>query len=131
VKKFGARLLAVCPDPRFLRGRGVAVPGSGAIARAFELACGVKAIVIGKPERPMFAAILDSLGLAPEDVMMVGDQIATDIAFAAASGARSVLVLSGADTAEDAANATESARPTYVLPSIAEVVGLVRGLRGG
>jgi HAD superfamily hydrolase (TIGR01450 family) len=126
VKKFGAKLLAACPDPRFQQGRGVIVPGSGAVARAFEIACGVKSTVMGKPAQPMFATVIDALGLAPEDVVMVGDQIVTDIAFAALSGARSILVLSGVDTEQDVAKAPEAARPTYVLPSIAQVVDLVR-----
>jgi 4-nitrophenyl phosphatase len=126
VKKFGARLLAVCPDPRFQQGRGVLVPGSGAIARAFEIACGVKATVMGKRAQPMFAAVIGALGVAPEDDVMVGDQLATDIAFAALSGARSVLVLSGVDTEQDVAKVPEAARPTYVLPSLVQVVDLVR-----
>jgi 4-nitrophenyl phosphatase len=128
VKKFGARLLAVCPDPRFQMGKGIVVPGSGAVARAFEIACGVKATVMGKPSPAMFRTILDALGLGPEDVMMVGDQIVTDIAFAAGQGARSCLLLSGVCTQEDAENAPDGAKPTYVLPSLVELVGLLNEL---
>jgi ribonucleotide monophosphatase NagD (HAD superfamily) len=49
----------------------------------------------------MLNAILDTYGLAKEDVAMVGDRLYTDIKMGYDLGVKSVLVLSGETTMED------------------------------
>ena len=127
-KKMGAKLIGTNPDPNFPMPHGILVCGSGAICSAFEEACGMKAKVIGKPNTPMFETVLSELGVSKDDVIMVGDRLITDIAFAARNGARSILVLSGIDTEEDVKKAEEKDRPTYVLPSLVEVAELLEGM---
>ncbi|OHT10538.1 haloacid dehalogenase-like hydrolase family protein [Tritrichomonas foetus] len=129
VIKFGARLIGTNPDPNFPLAHGVLIPGSGACARTFEEATGVKATLIGKPEDPMFETVLTTLGVTKDEVIMVGDRIITDIAFASHHGARSILVLSGIDTQKDVDETPESDRPTYVLPSLVEVAELFESMR--
>ena len=77
----------------------------------------------------MFDIIINELGLMPSDVMMVGDQLITDIAFASTNGARSILVLSGLSKQKDADEAPENNKPTYVLPSLVQVAELLENLK--
>ena len=125
VKRYGCSLIGTNPDPNFPMPHGVLIPGSGAMVSAFEAATGRKATVIGKPEDAMFETVLSTLRVSCDDVLMVGDRIVTDVAFASRHGARSVLVLSGVDTREDADRAEERDRPTYVLPSLVEVADML------
>ena len=128
VLRHGAKLIGTNPDPNFPLSHGVLIPGSGACARTFEEATGVKATLIGKPEDPMFETVLSTLGVTKDQVMMVGDRLITDIAFAAHHGARSILVLSGIDTKEMADSAPDSDKPTYVLPSLVEIADMFEKL---
>ncbi len=53
-------------------------------------------------------------GVPVEDAVVIGDGLATDIAAAHAVGARSVLVLTGVSTAEQAAALPPGRRPTAI-----------------
>jgi inorganic pyrophosphatase len=68
----------------------------GAFVAALEAAAGQEALVMGKPSPHCFRLALDALGTAPEQTVMVGDDVDTDIAGATAAGLRSVLVGTGA-----------------------------------
>jgi HAD superfamily hydrolase (TIGR01450 family) len=128
VRKLGARLIATNPDPNFPLSHGVMIPGSGAVGHTFQTACDVSATWIGKPWDPMFNTVIQLLGVSVNDIMMVGDRMMTDIAFASNHGARSVFVLSGVDGRDKVDAADPKDRPTYVLPSLVEVVDLIRSL---
>lgn len=125
-EKFNCPLIGTNPDPNFPMSHGVLIPGSGAIVNIFENALGKKATLIGKPESPMFDAVLENLKISKEDVMMVGDRLITDIAFAANQKARSVLVLSGVDTKDMVDKVTDDKKPTFVLKSLVEVADLIK-----
>lgn len=70
-------------------------PGSGAIVAAIEACSGVKATVVGKPEPAILLDALTQIGIAPQDTLMIGDRMDTDIACGKAAGADTCLVLSG------------------------------------
>ena len=131
VKKLGAKLIGTNPDPNFPMPNNILVCGSGAICSAFERGCNKKATVIGKPNKPMFDTVLNELGVTKDEIMMVGDRVITDIAFASRHGARSVLVLTGVDTEEDVKKAPECDKPTYVLPSLVEVADMLEKMVKG
>ncbi|MBD0269496.1 MAG: TIGR01458 family HAD-type hydrolase [Cyanobacteria bacterium Co-bin8] len=67
----------------------------GAFATALEFATGQQATVIGKPNAAFFNLALKDLGLPPEQVAMVGDDIEDDIGGAQALGIQGILVKSG------------------------------------
>lgn len=91
----GARLIGANADATYPTPRGE-VPGGGAILAAIERATGVSAVVAGKPHEPMARLVRDLLGgVAPDDVVMVGDRVDTDGAFAATMGCRFAHVRSG------------------------------------
>lgn len=124
VRIHGARLIGTNPDPNFQLSCDVLVPGSGACVRTFEEATGVKAVYIGKPENPMFQTVLKELGVTKDEIMMVGDRVTTDIAFASHNNARSIFVLTGIESQKDVDIAPSNEKPTYVLPSLVEVAEL-------
>ena len=56
---------------------------------------GVDPIIVGKPEPFSTRLALSKMGLEPEDVLMVGDRIDTDIAAGMAAGCSVAMVLTG------------------------------------
>jgi len=83
---------------------------------ALEHATGRRAVVLGKPSQEFFDAAVKRLGLAPADVLMIGDDIRTDIAGAQAAGLRAALVRTGKFRPSDL---NEGIQPDVVLDSIA------------
>lgn len=55
------------------------MPGAGTIGAAIEAASGVAPVVIGKPETHLVTYATSLLGIKPEDAVMVGDNMRTDI----------------------------------------------------
>lgn len=91
----GARLIGANADATYPTPRGE-VPGGGAILAAIERATGVAAVVAGKPHEPMARLVRGMLdGVASDDIVMVGDRVDTDGAFAGVLGCRFAHVLSG------------------------------------
>lgn len=91
---------------------------AGAFVRALEYAAGVTAVVMGKPDQAFYQAAVDSLGLAADQVVMVGDDIRTDIEGAQRAGLTGVLVRTGKFTPADLDG---DVSPDAVLASIAEL----------
>ena len=90
----GAGLIVTNPDQTVPIENGVRA-GAGAVQAFIEAAGGRAATVIGKPQAGIFQLAVGRLELLPEDTIMVGDTVETDIAGAEAAGMRSVLVESG------------------------------------
>ena len=90
----------------------------GAFVAGLEYVTGQSAIVIGKPSREFFAAGLRSLELEAGDVVMVGDDIESDVGGAQAAGLRGVLVRTGKFRPGHAA--ASGVEPEAVLDSIAD-----------
>ena len=91
----GAGLVTPNVDPRLPIEGGEFLPGCGAIVAAVAAASGVKPVVVGKPEPPLFRIALERLGLSPEVTAMVGDSVPSDIRGAHAVGMRAVLYAPG------------------------------------
>ncbi|WP_435185237.1 HAD-IIA family hydrolase [Halobellus sp. EA9] len=100
------------------------VPGSGAIVDAIANVAGREpAAVLGKPSETAREMALNRLDLPPEDVLVVGDRLDTDIALGARSGMTTALVTTGVTAAEDVASSPIT--PDYVLDSLAELEPLL------
>ncbi|EFJ45255.1 hypothetical protein VOLCADRAFT_37548, partial [Volvox carteri f. nagariensis] len=67
----------------------------GPFTAAIEFAADVKAVVLGKPDPLIFCLAAESLGLKPEEVVMIGDDVRGDVEGAQAAGLRGVLVRTG------------------------------------
>lgn len=70
-------------------------PGAGSILAALTAATSQQPLVMGKPNKPMFEAALRILGSQPENALMIGDRLDTDIQGAQKAGLRAALVLTG------------------------------------
>ncbi len=79
-------------------------PECGAIIAFLEYATGRRITTLGKPNPWIFRLGLARLGLAAEDVVMVGDTVDTDIAGGCATGMPTLLLESGSPIPEDRRN---------------------------
>jgi 4-nitrophenyl phosphatase len=114
----GATFIGTNPDPSFPSERGE-LPGAGAIQAVITTTTGVKPTIIGKPGRAMFDEALRRLGAKPEDTVMVGDRLATDIAGGKAAELTTILVLSGISQMEDLEGS--SVQPDFIFEDIQEL----------
>jgi HAD superfamily hydrolase (TIGR01458 family) len=87
----------------------------GAWVKMLELASGVPAVYIGKPNPFAFELALDTIGLPKDQVLVVGDRLSTDVQGARDFGLRSVLVRTGEFHHEDLDG---SLQPDVVIDSI-------------
>jgi HAD superfamily hydrolase (TIGR01458 family) len=94
----------------------------GAYVAGLEEAAGVRATVCGKPSRGFFIDAADSLGVAPERVLMAGDDPVSDAAAARDAGMSGVLVRTGKYRRGDESKVDP---PVPVVDSVAEVVAMV------
>lgn len=70
-------------------------PGSGAIVAAIEACSAVTPILVGKPKPAMLLVALGKAGIDPEETLLVGDRMDTDIECGKAAGCDTALVLTG------------------------------------
>ena len=116
----GARIVATNPDP-FCPTPDGDLPDCAAMLAAIEASTGARAeAIVGKPSPHMAETLLDRLALPPDDTVLVGDRLMTDVLMAREAGMASALVLTGATTREALVGATEI--PDYVLAGVADVL---------
>ncbi len=90
----GAAFLATNADVTFPTPQGL-VPGVGAVLACLEVASNVKPHVVGKPAPLIYEIAMNRMGVCPEETLVVGDRLETDIAGAQKLGCHTALVLSG------------------------------------
>jgi phospholysine phosphohistidine inorganic pyrophosphate phosphatase len=91
---------------------------AGAFVRALEYAAGTDAVVLGKPDRAFYETALRGLGLPAGEVVMVGDDLRTDVEGAQRAGLAGVLVRTGKYSPSDL---DADVSPDGVLDSIADL----------
>ncbi|MHB1309431.1 MAG: HAD-IIA family hydrolase [Limisphaerales bacterium] len=119
----GARLLATNPDNWCPVSSEKTRPGAGATAAYLEASTGRRAYYLGKPNGFMFHRACQKLSeLAfgePEQVVMIGDTMETDIRGAVEAGLHAFLVLTGSTRLEDVGDYVY--QPTRILQSVADL----------
>lgn len=108
----GASLIGTNPDKTFPTPDGL-VPGAGSFIALLEAATDATATVIGKPFAPMFETALKIIGTAPENTLMVGDRLNTDILGAKQVGMQTALVFTGVTQPDDLVDADVWADVAY------------------
>ena len=93
------------------------VPDCGSVCEMLFRAAGRRPRVIGKPQPAMALLALERTGFAPEQAVMVGDRLYTDIASGVNAGIDTAFVLSGEGTEADLASS--AVRPTWIFQDIA------------
>jgi glycerol-1-phosphatase len=87
----GAAFLTPNIDPRLPLEDGDFLPGCGAIVEAVATAAGVRPLVVGKPEPPLFELALKRMGVTETEAVMVGDSVDSDVRGARRIGMTAVL----------------------------------------
>lgn len=116
--------IATNEDPSITIGEGgYHFPGAGAVVAAVSTAVGrAPDFVCGKPHQLMAKVLLANEGITdPARCLMVGDRLTTDIAFGRGMGARTLMVLTGAETLKDVERSPAAIRPEFVAQSAADL----------
>ena len=93
----GIPFIGTNPDRSYPIPEGQA-PGAGSILAALEAASGEKPTIIGKPEPQLYRIALERLRTSPEETLVIGDRLETDILGAQNLGCPCALVLTGVST---------------------------------
>lgn len=120
----GADLLVTSDAPSFAaRGRPVAGV-SGFIAHGLSHVTGAAIEVVGKPSATAMGVIGRRLGVTPDRLLVVGDDLSLEVRMARAAGAVAVLTTTGTHDARDAAAAPAADRPDLVVAGLPDLVRL-------
>lgn len=111
----GARFLATHPDIMCPTEDGF-VPDIGCLVAAFKAAGHSDPQVIGKPSATMVRPLLRKFELKPEECVVVGDRLYTDIRMGVENGLGSILVLTGESKAMDVEESPW--KPSAVVESV-------------
>jgi 4-nitrophenyl phosphatase len=122
----GARFIGTNPDRTF-PGENEIAPGAGSLLAFIEAATDVKPFIVAKPEPEMFRQALARLGSQPEETVMIGDRLETDILGGQQAGLKTILVLSGIHQEEDIAKF--GIHPDWIFSDIGELTQVWRGLK--
>ncbi len=128
IKKFGAHFVATNPD-RTCPVEGGEIPDCAGMIAAIEAVTEMKAeVIVGKPSSIMTQTVLDVLGLRPEDCILIGDRLETDIKMGRDSGIATGIVLTGVTDEETLKGIKHTPnQPDFVFQSIADVENLLIG----
>lgn len=119
----GARFIALHRNRLYPDSAGRASPSVGAIAAAIEYATRVEPAVMGKPSREYYEQVLDDIGLAAEDVLLVSDDPFSDLVGAKRMGMNAAFVLSGKYADATILNAIPvDERPDITAPRIGDLI---------
>jgi len=101
--------------------------GDGMLVIALEAASGRRARVLGKPRRTFFRAALRMVGLPAAEVLVVGDNLKSDIEAGRRAGCRTALVLTGMTDRAQLAASTE--KPDWVFEDLRGLAGVLEAAR--
>ncbi len=118
----GVPVVALHRNTRFQTAEGPALD-MGAFILGLEAAAGVEIPVVGKPAPEFFRAALLDLGADPNEAVMVGDDIDSDVRGGQAVGMTGVLVKTGKYRSGDLV--TEGAAPDHVIEDIGRLPDLL------
>jgi len=91
----GAVLIAAAKNKYFKEEDGLLSMDAGGFIAALEFASGKEAQIIGKPSKTFFHLTVKSMGLQPDEVLMIGDDIESNIQGAQHAGIKAALVKTG------------------------------------
>jgi phospholysine phosphohistidine inorganic pyrophosphate phosphatase len=91
---------------------------AGAFVRALEYAADRTAVVLGKPDPAFYGTAVEALGVEADQVVMIGDDINTDVGGAQGAGLTGVLVRTGKFSESDLSG---DVSPDAVLDSLADL----------
>ncbi|MYM63431.1 TIGR01458 family HAD-type hydrolase [Pseudomaricurvus sp. HS19] len=114
----GAELIALHKGRFWQTEEGLQVD-IGAFVAGIEYVTGVTATVIGKPSAAFFDTALQALQCGPQQVLMIGDDIESDVGGAQRCGMRGALVKTG--KYRQAQAEASAVKPDLLLDSVADL----------
>ncbi|PIX25133.1 MAG: HAD family hydrolase [Deltaproteobacteria bacterium CG_4_8_14_3_um_filter_45_9] len=123
--KLGAHFVATNPD-RTCPVEGGEIPDCAGMIAAIEAVTGKKVeIIVGKPSPLIIQTALEVMGLKPEDCILIGDRLETDIEMGKDFEIATGIVLTG--VTDEKTLKESSIHPDFVFQSIADVQDLIIG----
>jgi len=123
----GACFIATNTDATF-PAENTLMPGAGTIVAAIETATSVAPRVIGKPETTTIALILKACQGRPEEAVMIGDRLDTDVLVGRKAGLKTVLVMTGVTSWEELRSAPPEMQPDVVLERLDQLEGWLQNI---
>lgn len=114
----GAKLVGANPDYSFPFEGGFELPGNGSIVQLIASVAGVEPVYLGKPSLHLLEQIEEETGSDRSDMLVIGDRVETDIAFAVKAGIPAILVLTGVETHP---NSVAGMANVICLPTLSEI----------
>jgi len=121
----GAEFLALANNRSFRDADGELSLDAGPFVAALAFASRREPVVLGKPSPDFFHAALASMGCAPGEAAMVGDDVENDVGGAMAAGLTGILVRTG--KYQPGAESEIAPPPTHVANDLASAVDWLLG----
>jgi HAD superfamily hydrolase (TIGR01458 family) len=118
----GAKLIAIHKNRFWQTEHGLQMDIGGFID-GLEYASGVKAMVLGKPSPDFFGVVLNDMGLQPNEVAIIGDDIDVDIGGGQQVGLTGILVKSG--KYRQHYTDVSAVKPDFIIASVADLPSLL------
>ena len=123
--KLGAHFIATNPD-RTCPVEGGEIPDCAGMIAAIEAVTEKKVeIIVGKPSPLIIQAALEVMGLRPEDCILIGVRLESDIKMGKECGITTGIVLTG--VTDEKTLRESSIHPDFIFQSIADVENLLIG----
>lgn len=114
----GAKFIGTNPD-MIDPVEGGSEPAAGTFLAAISAATGKKPYIVGKPNSLMMMLATRKLGVQPDNAVMIGDRMDTDIVGGMEAGMTTALVLSGVTTPESMERFQY--RPDHIFNNVGEI----------
>jgi ribonucleotide monophosphatase NagD (HAD superfamily) len=121
----GAPLLTASYVPAYAGADGPIFSRGAMTTAAIAKAADRRPTIVGKPSRAAVRAVVDRLGLASQDLVVVGDDVRMDIGLGHTGGSQTVLVRTGISGGDDLGRVPAARRPHHVVDSIADLLDAV------
>lgn len=117
----GAKLIGTNSDRILASPSGFEI-GNGSIVTMFEYATGQKSPNIAKPYAPILEFCLDNFSLSKEDVILIGDNLETDIKLGFENGVETIFVQTGVHKVDDIENL--KIYPTHTVETLTDLIDI-------
>lgn len=118
-----AKLIATNPDKYCPLANGQGEPDCAVVIAAIEACTGVQcAAIMGKPEGIMLKTAISGLNVKPENCLMVGDRLHTDVEMAKKCGLWSALPLTGDTKIDEITKLELNKQPDFILDRIDRLI---------
>jgi ribonucleotide monophosphatase NagD (HAD superfamily) len=92
------------------------------LTAALAKATGRRPVVVGKPSRAAVRTMVERLGAPAAELVVIGDDLALDIALGRLGGCRTILVRSGISASVDVRRVPPRHRPDDVVAGVADLL---------